>query len=217
MPSAVRCHGVVRGNQSSDKWARGRRGTGVRLAAAPLLLLLEFVAALLVSHASSAPGAPYGLPATVATSSTSILLLGTPDWNGYCEATGQHGARLDAAQHAYGWHCTVPTRYGASPRAVCRWTFGTSRAVDVVTDFYDPDSWQCWQVGGELGRLDFGAYCRRTGHAGAVLVRENAYGWYCTDDTAGIDADQACDLLYGGTDVARFQNFYDKDSWQCWG
>src|SRR5262249_38256126 len=78
------------------------------------------------------------------------------------------------------------TRYGAGPRAVCRWTFGTARAIDVITDFYDPDSWQCWQVSRELGRLDFAAYCRETGHADALLVRQDPHGGYCTDSTPDL-------------------------------
>lgn len=84
-----------------------------------------------------------------------------------------------------------------------------------------------------LGKPDFDGYCRATGQGRAQLIRKdasqqtgysgayyingrNAYGWYCENSISGINVNDACRRLYG-VPIARFQNFYDKNSWQCWG
>ncbi|MFG3208030.1 serine/threonine-protein kinase [Streptomyces sp. NPDC048192] len=147
-------------------------------------------------------------------------LLGTPDFDGYCRATGQGPVRL-TANNAYGWRCSADNGTGDDAEAVCAWTYHTStdQVTNRVTDFNDPHTWQCWHATRELGPLDFNAYCTATGHPGATYTSGRyAYGWYCTGSSTAIDTQAACQTIYHSTPpVSRFQNFYDKDSWQCWG
>jgi hypothetical protein len=103
---------------------------------------------------------------------------------------------------------------------VCEWSNGgTTRITNRIADFYDPDSWQCWSTNGELGSLDWNTYCQDKGLGDAYDAGKNdAYTWYCTGATAGLDAQDACRVLYGtSTPISRFQDFSDKNSWQCWG
>jgi serine/threonine protein kinase len=145
-------------------------------------------------------------------------LLGRPDFNGYCQATGQ-GAVTLVANNAYGWHCSADNGTGDDAEAVCGWTFSTTKVTNRVANFNDPTSWQCWRANRRLGALDFNAYCVDTGRSGAYTVpSKNAYGWFCNGSTSGIDAQAACSLLYGSDPaISRFQNFYNLNSWECWG
>jgi transcriptional regulator with XRE-family HTH domain len=72
--------------------------------------------------------------------------LGAPDFNGYCVVTGQGAVQLISSSNAYGWHCSHDNGTGDDANAVCAWTYGysTSQVTNRFTDFYDPDSWQCW-------------------------------------------------------------------------
>jgi hypothetical protein len=147
-------------------------------------------------------------------------LLGAPDFDGYCRATGQGGAHL-VAENAYGWRCTSATSTGDDAEAVCAWTFQTTtdQVTNRVTDFNNPDTWQCWHATQELGALNFDTYCQDIGYPGAYYVPgRNAYGWYCTNDPNALDTQDACLKLYGSSPpISRFQDFYDQNSWQCWG
>ncbi|MEU5599242.1 serine/threonine-protein kinase [Streptomyces sp. NPDC020298] len=147
-------------------------------------------------------------------------LLGAPDFDGYCRATGQGAAKL-VANNAYGWHCSADNGTGDDAEAVCAWTYNTptTQVTNRVADFNNPHTWQCWHATRELGPLDFNAYCTATGHPGATYTSGRyAYGWYCTSTSTGIDTQAACQALYHSSPpVSRFQNFYDKNSWQCWG
>jgi len=143
-------------------------------------------------------------------------ILGRPESDGYCQATGQGGVRL-TTRNAYGWQCTASS-VGDDATDVCAWTFHTSHVVSRVANFDDPSSWQCWRVAHKLGALDFNVYCSKTGHASAVYVDGRAaYGWYCAGSGSGIDTQEACAAQYDKRSaVSRFRNFYDKDSWECW-
>lgn len=145
-------------------------------------------------------------------------LLGAPNFNGYCQATGQGSVTL-TANNAYGWHCANDNGTGDDAEAVCKWTFNTTKVTNRVANFNDPNSWQCWRANRELGALDFNVYCRSLGFSGAYTVpARNAYGWYCTGSTAALDSQAACAAQYGNQPpISRFQNFYDLNSWQCWG
>jgi hypothetical protein len=146
-----------------------------------------------------------------------VRLLGAPDFAGYCAATGQGALRL-VTDDAYGWRCASDNGTGDDAQAVCEWTFHSEKITNRVADFTDPDSWQCWRANRRLGSIDFAAYCRQTGHPGvSYLNGRYAYGWYCTGTAAGIDAQDACRRLFGTpSPVSRFQNFYDRNSWECW-
>jgi serine/threonine protein kinase len=144
--------------------------------------------------------------------------LGPPDFDGYCRATGQGPVKL-VSSNAYGWHCSADNGTGDDAQAVCGWTYHTTKVANRVADFNNPGTWQCWRSNGKLGALDFNAYCQDLGFSGAYLVPDRyAYGWFCTGSPNGIDSQAACKRLYGSDPpISRFQNFYDHDSWQCWG
>ncbi|WOP38585.1 protein kinase [Streptomyces sp. Li-HN-5-13] len=175
-------------------------------------------------HASTAgnPGAGTGNNAArpKALQAGAARLLGAPDFDGYCQATGQGPVKL-VTNNAYGWRCSADNGTGDDAEAVCAWTYNTPTAevTNRVADFNNPNTWQCWHATHELGPLDFNAYCTATGHPGSTYASGRyAYGWYCTGSSAGIDTQAACATLYGSSPpVSRFQDFYDKDSWQCWG
>jgi hypothetical protein len=150
-------------------------------------------------------------------------LLGAPDFAGYCRATGQGTVHLVAA-NAYGWRCSADNGTGDDAQAVCSWTYHTQRITNRVTNFNDPTSWQCWRATRRLGTIDFTAYCVATGHPSARMIvagqasAVDAYSWYCVDDNNGIDTQDACRQLYHSAQpISRFQNFYDANSWECWG
>jgi hypothetical protein len=146
-----------------------------------------------------------------------VTALGAPDFGGYCQATGQGSVHL-VADNAYGWRCAADNGTGDDAQAVCAWTFHTTHLTNRVADFNDPTSWQCWQTNGELGPLDFAAYCRQAGRPGAAATGTTAYAWSCAGDPGGIDTQAACRQLYHvPVAVSRFQNYYDRTTWQCWG
>ena len=144
--------------------------------------------------------------------------LGSPNFDGYCQATGQGSVQL-VANNAYGWRCSGDNGTGDDAEAVCQWTFGTTQIANRVANFNDPHSWQCWASTGELGTLDWNAYCQDKGWGDAVdSGTNNAYTWTCSGNSNALDSQDACLTLYrSNPSISRFQNFYDKNSWQCWG
>jgi len=148
------------------------------------------------------------------------VLLGTPNWNGYCEATGQGPVTLVTADYGYGWHCTKATTLGDDANAVCAWTFNqpASQTTNSITNFYDPNSWDCWAGGTEIKAPDWNGYCLAHGLGKAVLTQSNAYGWYCANSGNGLSDNAVCEWTNGASTlvVGRFENFYDSSSWQCW-
>ncbi|WP_344056689.1 hypothetical protein, partial [Microbispora corallina] len=187
-------------------------------AAAPAAAALVASGAGTTSGHAGSPGRSLAAATPSAAAVGGARLLGAPDWDGYCRATGQGTARLTGAD-AYGWRCAGQNATGNGAAAVCAWTYHSAQVADRVADFFDPRSWQCWHATRRLGALDFSAYCRARGRTGARYVSgRGAYGWYCAGETFGIDTQAACRWQYGADPpVSRFQDFYDKDSWQCWG
>ena len=144
--------------------------------------------------------------------------LGQPNFNGYCMHIG-HGSAEVLASNAYGWHCTLSSGQGIKTINACAWTYhlSTSQVVDVSTNFYDPNAWQCWRINRELGVLNFTTYCADAGLGTSKLVADNAYGWQCTASPAAIDTNAACDTVYHVSDaVSRFAVFASPYFWQCW-
>ena len=132
--------------------------------------------------------------------------LGRPNFAGYCQHIGHRTAEL-VASNAYGWRCTLNPSIVLKTVSVCAWTYhlSTSRVIDVSTNYYDPNAWQCWRINRDLGTLDVTRYCVAAGHGTSKLVANNAYGWQCTSPAAAVDTTAACDLLYHVTDaVSRF-------------
>ena len=144
--------------------------------------------------------------------------LGRPNFAGYCQHIGHRTAEL-VASNAYGWRCTANPSIVLKTVSVCAWTYhlSTSRVIDVSTNYYDPNAWQCWRINRLLGALDFTRYCVAAGHGTGKLVASNAYGWQCTSPAAAVDTTAACNLLYHVTDaVSRFAVFASPYYWQCW-
>jgi len=147
--------------------------------------------------------------------------LGAPDFNGYCLANGHGNVQL-VQNNAYGWVCSGQNNVGLDAQAVCSWTFSSPNIANRIENFNDPNSWQCWRsMHGELGSLDWNAYCQDLGHPGALDEGlNNAYTWTCQNGgNMGLDSQTACATLYPADipPISRFQSFYDKNSWQCWG
>ena len=144
--------------------------------------------------------------------------LGRPNFAGYCQHIGHRTAEL-VASNAYGWRCTLKPSLVLKTVSVCAWTYhlSTSRVIDVSTNYYDPNAWQCWRINRDLGVLDVTRYCVAAGHGTSKLVANNAYGWQCTSPAAAVDTTAACDLLYHVTNaVSRFAVFSSPYYWQCW-
>jgi len=144
--------------------------------------------------------------------------LGRPNFAGYCQHIGHRTAEL-VASNAYGWRCTLKPSLVLKTVSVCAWTYhlSASRVIDVSTNYYDPNAWQCWRITRDLGVLDVTRYCVADGHGTSKLVANNAYGWQCTSPAAAVDTTAACDLLYHVTNaVSRFAVFSSPYYWQCW-
>ena len=91
--------------------------------------------------------------------------------------------------------------------------------INRIANFADPRSWQCWRATRRLGGINFDAYCQSLGYSGANYTSARyAYGWSCTGaPQSGVDAQRACATLYHTTAaISRFQDYYDKSSWECW-
>jgi hypothetical protein len=144
--------------------------------------------------------------------------LGLPNFAGYCRHIGHNTAEL-VASNAYGWRCTLSPSLVIKTVSACAWTYhlSTSQVVDVSTNYYDPNAWQCWRINRDLGALDVTKYCVAAGHGTSKLVAQNAYGWYCTSPSAPVDTTAACNLLYHVNDaISRFAAFSSPYYWQCW-
>jgi hypothetical protein len=144
--------------------------------------------------------------------------LGVPNFAGYCQHIGHRTAEL-IASNAYGWRCTLFPSQVLQVGSVCAWTYhlSVSQVIDVSTNYYDPNAWQCWRINRDLGVLNFTTYCVGAGLGTSKLVADNAYGWYCTSPSSPIDTTAACDAVYHvGDAVSRFAVFADPYSWQCW-
>ena len=96
------------------------------------------------------------------------------------------------AGDAYGWRCTANPSIVLKTVSVCAWTYhlSTSRVIDVSTNYYDPNAWQCWRINRLLGALSFTRYCVAAGHGTSKLVASNAYGWQCTSQAAADEHDR---------------------------
>ena len=143
--------------------------------------------------------------------------LGAPNFDGYCQHIGW-GSAVMTASNAYGWHCSSNPSLVFSMQGACAWTFGVSlgTVINVSTDYYSPNSWQCWRTNGVLGQLNIPAYCNDAGLGAAKLTAANAYGWSCTGQSA-VDTDAACQFVFhNGNAFSRFAVFADPYSWQCW-
>jgi hypothetical protein len=188
-------------------------GTGA-ISGPPTTRATTGVASTQASQAENPPPAPSSADAGAA----GPVQVRSPDFNGFCEANGEGPVALVAADEAYGWRCTQPNSIGDNATDVCQWTNQSGAVIDTLPDYDDPNSWQCWTTSGELGPIDWNTYCADKGWGTAVDTGQNdAYTWTCSATDAGLDAQDACDVLYSTTTaIARFQDYFDENSWQCW-
>lgn len=174
------------------------------------------------SGGSGNPPQPQPSSSTTTSGPVVPVQLKNPDFNGYCQATGQGSGYIDPAEYnAYGWRCSSANpAIGDDAQAVCVWSNGgTTKITNRIADFSDPNSWQCWASNGELGPLNWNAYCQDEGLGQARdNGKNNVYTWTCTDSDNLLDSQNACLVLYRSSPpISRFQNYGDPNSWQCWG
>jgi hypothetical protein len=76
---------------------------------------------------------------------TDAKLLGSVKFDGYCKSLGHQGEVIDGTT-AYDVHCLTKTgkRVNVSPTDACRWTWRNHSAIDRLTDFHNPRSYECW-------------------------------------------------------------------------
>ncbi len=108
------------------------------------------------------------------TPAQALHFLGGADMGKYCRSV--FGADAEAGlepQNAYGWICKdrngQKLPLGVSVTQVCRLTHDNPTAVDVLRDFYNPYSWDCYGNATELGNVDFLGYCKHLGHKGFIV------------------------------------------------
>jgi hypothetical protein len=106
--------------------------------------------------------------------------------------------------------------------AACRWQWQDSQAEDLLANFYDPQGWECFTNAQDLGNAtNWNGYCQSQGYASATLVGNTAYDWKCVSSNGqqtGISVANLCEWQYNiNPAVGRVTNFYDPNSWQCWG
>jgi hypothetical protein len=101
------------------------------------------------------------------------------------------------------------------------WTYNLppSEVTNTLTDFYDPNSWQCWRAHRQLAPPDWNGYCASKGWGMAQLTAtQYAYGWHCTGSRTSLRDVAVCEWTNHAQSLVlgRFQDFYDPNSWQCW-
>jgi hypothetical protein len=97
-----------------------------------------------------------------------LHFLGGADIGKYCRDYA--GADTEAgleAQNAYGWICKDKAgrklAVSISVTQACRDTNGDPKAIDVLRDYYNPYSWDCYGNAIELGDVNFAGYCKHLG------------------------------------------------------
>jgi hypothetical protein len=143
--------------------------------------------------------------------------LASPDLDAYCTAIGQGDAQLIPG-HMHPWHCIRGPRHVVNLNAACQSTNHNRDAVASIADFYT-GAVDCWNATRSFGAPRFDAYCQHDGFHGAVNPNGTVYGWSCAGGgTRLIYVSLVCQWQLGSQNTtAIFSNFYDKDSWRCWG
>ena len=161
-----------------------------------------------------------------------LHILGGADLGRYCRVVGGPDARDALETHtAYGWICRdkdgrkLP--HVVSFTQACRLTHNNPAAIDVLRDFYNPYSWDCYGNATEIGDVDFEGYCiKHLGHKGFKVAGNTAYNLYCitkndqlVDVLENRSATKACQWTWANsTVIARLLNFNDPSpkAWKCW-
>jgi serine/threonine protein kinase len=167
---------------------------------------------------------PTTLPTTPPPRVSSLKILGpASNLNGYCQSIGDSSASLDGST-AYNWNCVTPggQHVGINMDGVCQWQYSDSRAVARMLNYNDPNSWQCFTNARKLGLAsNLNGYCQSIGDSSALLTGSTAYSWVCVTPSGqhvGIWVDSACRWQYNMSGaIARVANYFDPNSWECWG
>jgi hypothetical protein len=144
------------------------------------------------------------------------------DLNAYCKALGYPGLSPYLQEYdVYGWRCVdwSGNLVQFDMHNACRWSMNSDFGADRVSNFYDPLSVRCFK-GSEAGSPDLFGYCQSRWMR-AQIWGGSVYDWWCIDAGGGrhmIDFTDACRWQFGDfAPVARFDYFYQYDTWQCWG
>jgi hypothetical protein len=60
----------------------------------------------------------------------------------------------------------------------CRDTHGDPKAIDVLRDYYNPYSWECYGNAIELGDVNFAGYCKHLGYKDFKVKSKTVYNLY---------------------------------------
>jgi|GEM_PF-2199605 len=155
---------------------------------------------------------------------SSLKILGSvSNLNGYCQSIGDSSASLDGST-AYSWTCVTSSgqHIGINMDGTCQWQYSDSTAISRMLNYSDPNSWQCFTNAQKLGMAsNLNGYCQSIGDSSALLAGSTAYSWVCVTpggQHVGIWVDSACQWQYNISGaIARVANYFDPNSWECWG
>ncbi len=155
---------------------------------------------------------------------SSVRILGNlTNWNTYCQSIGDVSA-INANGTAYGWRCVTPSgqQVGINADAVCHLQYGDSQSIGRLSDYYTSAGWQCMTGGQKVGMAtNWNGYCQSIGNTSASLDANNGYGWNCVAPSGqhvALSVTSLCGWQYNISGaVDRLANYYDPNSWECWG
>lgn len=155
---------------------------------------------------------------------SSVRILGSAsDFNGYCRSIGDSSALLNG-NTAYSWVCVTPggQHVGIWVDSACKWQYSNSGAAARMLNYNNPNSWQCFTNAQKLGMAsNLNGYCQSIGDSSALLTGSTAYSWVCVTPSGqhvGIWVDSACQWQYNISGaIARVADYFNPNSWECWG
>lgn len=174
------------------------------------------------TNPTTTPTSPPALTPTPRVSS--LKILGTAsNFNGYCLSIGDSSASLDG-KTAYSWHCVTSSgqHTAISMDGACQLQYSDSRAVSRMLNYNDPNSWQCFTNAQKFGMAsNLNGYCQSIGDSSVSLDGNTAYNWNCVTPSGqhvGIWVDYACQWQYNISGaIARVADYFNPNSWECWG
>jgi serine/threonine protein kinase len=183
-----------------------------------------------VAIANSSPTSiPTPMPTPTPTPSptptrTALKILGpVNNLAGYCQSIGDSSASLDG-DTGYSWTCVTPSgqHVGLSMTAACQWQYNDPQAEDRLGNYFAPNSWQCFSNAQKLGLVNnLSGYCQSIGNSSASLDGNTAYNWSCVTPSGqhvGLSMTAACQWQYNNNQaIDRLGNYFDPNSWECWG
>jgi hypothetical protein len=154
--------------------------------------------------------------------------VGGLDFDAYCLAKRLGFVVFFGQQGGYGWACSGTADRPAASRIdfteACYMQHGPN-TIDRNHEFNESrDGWWCWSTSGRRGSLNLDGWCKHLGHVGAESVGNTVFDWRCrtkggfkVPPLVGIDVGPACHWQYGSGTIDRFADFFNKNTWECWG